>query len=104
MPVSSYYSFTTSDAGKLLGFPLFQSNGDANNWTGATASLMVRDQFGNVQTARPMTFNVADNEWEYSVKAGEFTAARYWAMVAVTFPGGVVVYSTEVYFDVIAAD
>jgi len=99
-----YYAFTTADVGKLLGFPLLQSNGTANNFTGATANLMVRDQNGDLQAGRAMTFNAVTNEWEYSVKAAEFAAGRYWAMVAVTFPGSVVVYSSEVIFDVQAAD
>ncbi len=98
------YQFTTADAGKVLGFPLPQSNGTANDFTGATASLTVRDQSGSLQTARPMQWNGSANEWEYSVRRGEFSAGRYWAMVAVTFPGNVVVYSSEVVFDAVAAD
>jgi hypothetical protein len=98
------YQFTTAAAGKILGFPLLQSNGTANDFTGATASLMVRDQSGSLQTARPMQWNASANEWEYSVRSGEFNAGRYWAMVAVAFPGNVVVYSSEVVFDVVAAD
>ena len=104
MPLNSYYAFTTADVGKLLGFPLPQSNGAANNWLGATASLLVRDQNGSLQAARTMAFNAASNEWEYAVRAGEFASGRYWAMVAVTFPGGVIVASTEVIFDVQPAD
>ena len=98
------YQFTTADTGKILGFPLLQSNGTANDFTGATASLMVRDQSGSVQAARPMQWNSSASEWEYSVRSGEFTAGRYWAMVAVTFPGNVVVYSSEAVFDVLPAD
>jgi hypothetical protein len=104
VPLNTYYAFTTGDVGKVLGFPLPQSNGTANNWTGATANLMVRDQNGNLQAARAMVFNTVTNEWEYAVKAAEFSVGRYWAMVAVTFPGYVTVYSTEVIFDVQAAD
>jgi hypothetical protein len=51
-----------------------------------------------------MQWNGASNEWEYSVRSGEFTAGRYWAMVAVTFPGNVLVYSTEAVFDVLSVD
>ena len=98
------YQFTTADAGKILGFPLLQSNGMANDFTGATASLMVRDQNGSLQTARPMQWNSSSGEWEYSVRSAEFRAGRYWAMVAVTFPGNVVVYSSEAVFDVLSAD
>jgi len=66
---------------------------------------MVRDQSGNLQAARPMVFNAATVEWEYTVRANDFAAGRYWAMVAVTFAGPVgPIYSTEVVFDVIAAD
>lgn len=104
MPLNNYYAFTTGDVGKVFGFPLPQADGTANEWTGATANLMVRDQTGNLESARPMVFNTATSEWEYSVRAGEFAAGRYWAMVAVTFPGNVTVYSTEVIFDVQAAD
>jgi hypothetical protein len=104
MPLNNYYAFTTADVGKVLGFPLPQTNGTANNWQGATANLMIRDQNDNLQSARPMVFNAATNEWEYSVRAGEFAPGRYWAMVAVAFPGNVIVYSTEVIFDVQGAD
>jgi hypothetical protein len=104
MPLNIYYAFTSGDAGKVLGFPLPQSNGAANNWAGTTANLLVRDQNGNLQPARAMAFNAASNEWEYSVKGGEFASGRYWAMVAVTFPTNVIVYSTEVIFDVQPAD
>jgi hypothetical protein len=52
-----------------------------------------------------MTWNAVTVEWEYTVRANDFAAGRYWAMVAVTFPGPVgPIYSTEVVFDVIAAD
>jgi hypothetical protein len=105
MPGTPYFTMTTADVGKVLGFPLNQSNGNTNNFTGASANLMVRDQNGNLQAARPMVFNAATVEWEYSVRAGDFAPGRYWAMVAVTFPGPVgPIYSTEVVFDVIAAD
>ena len=98
------YQFTTGDVGKVLGFPLLQSDGTANDFTGASAQLMVRDQNGNLEASRPMTWNTVTNEWEYSVQPNDFAAGRYWAMVAVTFALGVTVYSTEVVFDVIAAD
>ena len=104
MPLNTYYAFTTADVGKVLGFPLPQSHGTANNFTGCTAALMVRDQNGNLENARSMVFNSVTNEWEYSVLANDFFAGRFWAMVAVTFPGNVTVYSTEVIFDVQAAD
>jgi hypothetical protein len=96
--------FTTSDVGKILGFPLLQSNGASNTFTGAIANLMVRDQSGNLHAGRPMSLNASTNEWEYSVQLNDFSAGRYWGMVAVTFPGNVTIYSTEVVFDVIAAD
>jgi hypothetical protein len=103
--MSGYYTFTNADAGKVLGFALNQSNGNANNFTGASANLMVRDQNGNLQAARAMVFNATTVEWEYSVRANDFAVGRYWAMVAVTFPGPVgPIYSTEVVFDVVAAD
>ena len=103
--MAGYYTFTTADVGKVLGFPLNQSNGNTNNFAGATANLMVRDQNGSLQAARSMTWNAVTVEWEYTVRANEFAAGRYWAMVAVTFPGPVgPIYSTEVVFDVIAAD
>jgi hypothetical protein len=102
--LSPYFAFTSADVGKVLGFPLLQSNGQANTFAGCTANLMVRDQNGNLQAGRALVFNGATNEWEYSVRAGEFIAGRYWAIVAVTFPGGAIVYSSEVFFDVVAAD
>jgi hypothetical protein len=110
-----YYSFTTADNGKVLGFPLLQSvNGNPNNFTGAAATLNLRDQNG-VLYMHTLVWNAATTEWEYAVVAGEFPAGRYWAMVAVTFPGqtggsaagtGSVgpIYSSEVIFDVVAAD
>jgi len=104
MPLNTYYAFTTADVGKVLGFPLPQSNGTPNTFTGCTAALIVRDQNGNRENARAMVFNAVTNEWEYSVLANDFAAGRYWAMVAVTFPASVTVYSTEVIFDVQAAD
>jgi hypothetical protein len=104
MPLNTYYAFTTADVGKVLGFPLPQSDGTANNFTGCTAALMVRDQNGNLESARTMVFNPVINQWEYSVLVNDFFAGRFWAMVAVSFPGNVTVYSTEVIFDVQAAD
>ncbi len=105
MPGTPYFTLTTADVGKVLDFPLNQSNGNANKFAGATANLMVRDQNGNLQAARSMTWNAVTVEWEYTVRANDFAAGRYWAMVAVTFPGPVgPIYSTEVVFDVIAAD
>jgi hypothetical protein len=96
--------FTTADVGKILGFPLLQSDGTANSFAGASATLMVRDQNGNLQAGRTMSWNASTMEWEYSVQANEFAAGRYWGMVAVTFPGNVTIYSSEVVFDVVAAD
>jgi hypothetical protein len=102
--MSGYYTITTADNGKVLGFPLLQSSGNVNNFNGATAQLKLRDQNG-VFYSRTLAFNPITMEWEYSVIAGEFAAGRYWAMVAVTFPGPVgPVYSSEIIFDVIAAD
>jgi hypothetical protein len=99
-----YYTITTADNGKVLGFPLPTSTGGTNNFSGASATLNVRDQNGNLYT-RSLVWNPTTVEWEYSVNAGEFAAGRYWGMVAVTFPGPVgPVYSSEVIFDVIAAD
>ena len=104
-PGTPYFTFTTADVGKVLGFPLNQSNGNTNNFAGATARLMVKDQNGNPQAGRTMVYNSATQEWEYSVVANDFVAGRYWAMVAVTFAGPVgPIYSTEVVFDVVAAD
>ena len=104
MPLNTYYAFTAADVGKVLGFPLLQSNGGANTWTGASATLNVRDQNNNIQAPRTMAYNTTNGEWEYAIVANDFAAGRFWAMVAVTFPTGAVVYSTEVIFDVQAAD
>jgi hypothetical protein len=102
--MAGYYTITVADNGKVLGFPLLQSNGNSNNFAGALATLNLRDQNGNLYT-RTMVFNSTTNEWEYSVVAGEFPVSRYWVMVAVTFPGPVgPIYSSEAIFDVIAAD
>ncbi len=98
------YQLTTGDAGKILAFPLLQADGSPNDFTGATANLMVRDQSGMMQPGRAMVWNSITNEWEYSVRSGEFTEGRYWAMVAVSFPGNVVIYSSEVVFDVVSVD
>jgi hypothetical protein len=103
--LNTYYRFTTADSGKVLGFPLNQSSGTPNNFSGASANLMVRDGSGDLQAPRAMTWNALTTEWEYAVIAAEFPAGRYWAMVAVTFPGPVgPIYSSEVIFDVVAAD
>ncbi len=102
--MAGYYTITTADNGKVLGFPLLQSNGNSNSFTGATAALKLRDQNGILYT-RTLVWNAVTIEWEYSVVAGEFAAGRWWVMVAVTFPGPVgPIYSTEAVFDVIAAD
>ena len=98
------YQFTTGDVGKILGFPLPQANGSPNDFTGATAHLVVRDQTGVLQAPRAMTWSTLTSEWEYALQSGEFSAGRYWAMVAVTFPGNAIIYSSEVVFDVITAD
>ena len=98
------YQLTTGDIGKILGFPLQQSNGAPNDFTGATASLMVRNQTGVSQSPRSMTWKASSVEWEYTTVSGDFVAGRYWAMVAVTFPGNAKIYSSEVVFDVIAVD
>jgi hypothetical protein len=100
----SYYTFTTADNGKVLGFPLLQSSGNSNNFAGATAMLQVRDQNGNL-TSHSLIWNPATVEWEHALTAGEFPIGRYWGMVAVTFPGPVgPIYSSEFIFDVVAAD
>ena len=107
---AGYYRITTADNGKVLGFPLFGSFGNTNDFTGATATLQLRDQNGTLYS-RTLVWNptppspAAAPEWEYSVIGGEFPAGRYWAMVAVTWPGPVgPIYSTEVIFDVISAE
>ena len=102
--MSNYYTICTADNGKVLGFPLLQSSGNSNNFAGATATLQLRDQNGNL-TSRSLVWNPTTVEWEHSVVAGEFSAGRYWGMVAVTFPGNVgPIYSSEFIFDVVAAD
>jgi hypothetical protein len=102
--VAGYYTITTADNGKVLGFPLLQSNGNSNNFAGASATLQLRDQNGILYT-RTLVWNPVTIEWEYSVVAGDFAAGRWYAMVAVTFPGPVgPIYSNEVIFDVVAAD
>lgn len=102
--MAGYYTITTADQGKVLGFPLLQSDGNPNTFTGATATLQLRDQNG-VTYSRPLTWNPSLTEWEYGVIAGEFAVGRFWCMVAVTFPGPVgPIYSSEVIFDVIQAD
>ena len=102
--MAGYYTITTADNGKVLGFPLLRSDGTSNNFSGCTASLRLRDQNG-VLTSRAMVWNAGTIEWEYSVVAGEFPAGRYWVMVAVTFPGPIgPIFSSESIFDVILAD
>ena len=99
-----YYTITDADAGKVLGFPLLRSDGNPNDFAGASATLWLKYQSGNLVT-RAMVWNPMTIEWEYSVAAGEFTVGRWRAKVAVTFSGGVgPIYSTEVIFDVVAAD
>jgi hypothetical protein len=99
-----YPSFTTADNGKVLGFPLRKHSGDPNDFTGASAVLNIRDQ-GNLLRTRTMAWNTITIEWEYAVFAGEFPAGRYWAEVAVTFPGPRgPIYSSEVIFDVLPPD
>jgi hypothetical protein len=95
---------TSADNGKVLGFPLLKGDGTPNDFTGAAASLNLRNEAGNVLT-RPLVWNPNTTEWEYSLVAGELTMGRWRAMVAVTFAGPIgPVYSTEVIIDVIAAD
>jgi hypothetical protein len=102
--MSGYYTITTADNGKVLGFPLLQSNGNSNNFVGATATLQLRDQNGNLST-RSLVWNPTTTEWEHPVVAGEFSAGRYWGMVAVIFAGNVgPIYSSEFIFDVVATD
>jgi hypothetical protein len=102
--MSGYYTITTADNGKVLGFPLPQTSGNSNNFTGATATLQLRDQNGNLST-RSLVWNPTTTEWEHAVVAGEFSAGRYWGMVAVVFAGNVgPIYSSEFIFDVVAVD
>jgi hypothetical protein len=102
--MAGYYTITTADNGKVLGFPLLKSDGTSNNFASCSATLCLRDQNGNLYT-RSMVWNALTLEWEYSVVAGEFAAGRWWVMVAVTFPGPIgPIYSSESIFDVIAAD
>jgi hypothetical protein len=104
--MAGYYTFTVADNGKVLGLPLLQSNGNSNNFVGASATLYLRDSSGNRLT-RTLTWNgnATPPEWEYTVVAGEFAVGRWWAMAGVTFAGGAgPIFSTEVMFDVIAAD
>jgi hypothetical protein len=102
--MAGYYTLTTADIGKVLAFPLPRFDGTPNDFTGASASLLVRDQNGNSQAPRMMSWNALAAEWEYSVRIGDFAAGRYRAMVAVAFPGGATVLSSEVIFDVVTAD
>lgn len=102
--MASYYTITTADNGKVLGFPLLRSDGSSNNFIGCTGVLMLKDQNGNLLT-RSLVYNAGTFEWEYAVVAGEFAIGRWRAMAAVTFPGPVgPIYSTESIFDVIAGD
>ena len=103
--MAGYYTITSADNGKVLGFPLLSSiNDNANSFTGATATLCLRDQNGILYT-RALVWNAVTIEWEYSVVAGEFAIGRWHGMVAVIFPGPVgPVYSSEFIFDVVAAD
>ena len=102
--MAGYYTITSADNGKVLGFPLLQQSGNANTFTGATATLCLRDQNGVFYT-RPLVWNPVTIEWEYSVIAGEFEIGRWHGMVAVIFPGPVgPVDSSEFIFDVVAAD
>jgi hypothetical protein len=102
--MAGYYTITDADNGKVLAFPLNQSSGGSNDFTGATAVLRLRDQRGNALT-RALSWNGTTVQWEYPVVAGEFAAGRWHTMVAVTFLGGVgPIYSTEAVFDVIRAE
>lgn len=104
-PAGRYYSITTADNGKVLGFPLTTTiAGTTNSFSGATAQLRLRDSTGALYT-RTLVWNSTTTQWEYAVVAGEFPVGRIFCMVAVTFPGPVgPILSSEVYFDVISAD
>ena len=96
--MAGYYTITSADNGKVLGFPLLQQSGNANTFTGATATLCLRDQNGILYT-RSLVWNPVTIEWEYSVIAGEFAIGRWHGMVAVIFPGPVgPVYQQRIYF------
>lgn len=104
-PAGRYYSITTADNGKVLGFPLPTTiAGTTNSFTGASAQLQLRDGSGRLYV-RALVWNPTTNQWEYAVVAGEFPVGRMFCMVAVTFPNSVgPILSSEVYFDVISAD
>jgi hypothetical protein len=99
-----YFTVTLADNGKVLGFPLSPVNRGYNDFTGVVATLCLRDQNHNL-TTRPLTWNTITQQWEYSVVPGDFAIGRWHAAVALMFPGPVgPVYSSEVVFDVVAAD
>lgn len=104
-PAGRYYTITTADNGKVLAFPLPSTiAGTTNNFTGATAQLLLRDSSGLLYT-RTLVWNSTTTRWEYAVIAGEFPVGRMFCMAAVTFPGPIgPTLSSEVYFDVISAD
>lgn len=102
--MSGYYTITTADNGKVLGTPLLRNDGNANDFVGASGTWELRDEKG-VLYSRPAVWNSITQLWEYAVVAGEFAVGRYWGMVAVTLSGPIgPIYSSEVQFDVIAAD
>lgn len=96
-----YPQFFVTDAGKVLAFPLLDSAGNPNDFTGASGQLIIHDEFSN-QFIRIVGWNPATNLWEYPVVAGEFPPGRYWARVVIVWPGGIADSSTEVIFDVLA--
>jgi hypothetical protein len=99
--MSGYFTISATDNGKVLGFPLLRSDGNANDFTGASATLKLKFQDGSTLT-RSLIWNPNTMEWEYSVIAGEFAVGRWRAMVAVTWPGSIgPINSTEVIFDVV---
>src|SRR5947209_13697806 len=103
--MSGYYTVTTADVGKVVAFPLLRRDGNTNNFGGASGTLRLRFQDGTLST-RTLLFNAQTMEWEYAMVANDFQVGRYWGMVAVMFPPpiGGPIYSSEVIFDVVAAD
>ena len=100
---SAYYKFPIG-SDKVLAFPLLQSDGNPNDFTGATGQLLLRYQDGT-KIVRALTWSSAMQEWEYAVVGSEFAVGRWWAEAAISWPGDTQpTMSTEVIFDVTAAD
>lgn len=100
---AGYPTFTTLDNSIVIAARLQKPDYTDNDFTNATAMLKVRDQ-NQVFYSRVMLWNSVSIQWEYPVRAGEFPAGRYWAMILVTWPTIGMVYSTESIFDVEAPD